>query len=180
LLGKTETEAFHSVMAKLLYIATRVRPDIFLAVGFVCTWVATPTKHDQSNLKRLLEYIGGTLTLALTLGADNLNSIQTWVDVSYAVHSDMKSHTGGIISMGRGAVASKSSKQKLNTKSSMEAELVGATDYVSNTIWSKMFLEAQGHQIMSNLFEQNNQSALRLEKNGHLSTGKQSRHINIW
>jgi hypothetical protein len=76
-----------------------------------------------------LEYLNGTLDLYLTLGADDLNTIQTWVDASYAVHPDMKSHTGGVISMGIVGLMCKSTKQKLNTKSSTEAELVGATDY---------------------------------------------------
>jgi hypothetical protein len=60
------------------------------------------------------------------------------------------------MSMGTGAFLCKSTKQKLNTKSSTEAELVGATDYLPNSIWSKMFLEAQGHKIVENVFEQDN------------------------
>lgn len=56
----------------------------------------------------------------------------------------------------------KSSKQKLNTKSSTEAELVGASVYLPNTIvWMKTFLEAQGYTITDNLFEQDNESAIR-------------------
>jgi hypothetical protein len=55
--------------------------------------------------------------------------MRTLVDASYAVHPDMKSHTGGLMSMGTGGLICKSSKQKLNTKSSTEAELVGASDY---------------------------------------------------
>jgi hypothetical protein len=74
----------------------------------------------------------------LTIGADDLSSIRTWVDASYAVHPDMKSHTGGVMSMGTGGLVCKSSKQKLNTKST-EAELVGATDYLPNTIQWKFF-----------------------------------------
>ena len=50
--------------------------------------------------------------------------MKTWVDASYAVYNNMKSHTGGVVSFGRGVTMSKSSKQKLNTKSSTEAELV--------------------------------------------------------
>jgi hypothetical protein len=57
--------------------------------------------------------------------------------------------------------------------------LVGATDFAPNTIWSKKFLEAQGHQITTNYFEQDNVSAIRLEKNGKASVGRQSRHIDI-
>ena len=42
---------------------------------------------------------------------------------SYAVHNDMRNHTGGGLSMGRGLIHSKSSKQNLNTKSSTESEV---------------------------------------------------------
>jgi hypothetical protein len=77
----------------------------------------------------------------------------------------MKSHTGGALSLGIGAIMCKSTKQKLNTKSSTEAELVGASDYLPNTtIWVRMFLEAQGYEIKNNIFAQDNQSAIRLEK----------------
>jgi hypothetical protein len=95
------------------------------------------------------------------------------------VHRDMKSHTGGAMSLGRGAVMCKSSKQKLNTKSSTEAELVGASDYLPNTIWAKMFLESQGYTIQENQFLQDNQSAMKLEMNGRASCGQKSRHIDI-
>ena len=83
------------------------------------------------------------------------------------------------MSLGRGAVMCKSSKQKLNTKSSTEAELVGASDYLPNTIWAKMFLESQGYILQDNRFLQDNQSAIKLEINGRASCGQKSRHIDI-
>jgi Reverse transcriptase (RNA-dependent DNA polymerase) len=178
-LQKEESEAFHSVVAKLLYVAIRARPDILLAVSFLCTRVSKSTKQDQRKLLRLLQYISGTLDLTLTIGADDLSCIRTWVDAAYAVHPDMKSHTGGVISMGTGGLVCKSSKQKLNTKISTEAELVGATDYLPNTIWSRLFLEAQGHSIKSNIYEQDNISAIRLETNGRAPVGCPSRNIDI-
>jgi hypothetical protein len=179
LLSKEEAEVFHSVVAKLLYVSLRARPDISLTVSFLCSRVSKSTRQDQEKLKRLLEYIYGTLDLTLTVGADDLGKIHTWVDASYAVHPDMRSHTGGVISMGTGVVINRSSKQKISTKSSTEAELVGATDFLPPTIWSKMFLEAQGHKVESNIIHQDNMSAIRLEVNGRSSTGKQSRHIHI-
>ncbi len=74
---------------------------------------------------------------------------------------------------------SKSSKQKLNTKSSTEAELVGASDYLPYPIWAKKFLEAQGYELAENIFYQDNQSTMRFEKNGRKSCGPNSRHIDI-
>ena len=78
-----------------------------------------------------------------------------------------------------GGIACKSTKQKLNTRSSTEAEFVGASDYLPNTIWTKNFLGAQGYKILDNVLEQDNESAMKLEKNGRLSAGPKSRHIDI-
>jgi len=104
--------------------------------------------------------------MPLILGADSLAKSKSWVDAAYAVHGDMKSHTGGATSLGRGAIMCKSTKQKLNTKSSTEAEVVGSSDYLPNTIWARMFLAKQGYELTENIFYQDNQSAIQLEKNG--------------
>jgi hypothetical protein len=179
LLSVADSETFHSVVAKLLYVSKRGRLDIQLAIAFLCTRVSCSTEKDWQKLKRVLEYLKGTLDEFLTLGADNITMMKTWVDASYAVHNDMKSHTGGVVSFGRGAIMSKSSKQKLNTKSSTEAELVGASDYLPYPIWMKKFLEAQGYVLKENVFFQDNQSTIRFEKNGRKSCGPNSRHIDI-
>jgi hypothetical protein len=42
--------------------------------------------------------------MPLILQADNMNVMKWWVDASFAVHADMKSHTGGVMSLGKGAV----------------------------------------------------------------------------
>jgi hypothetical protein len=118
LLSKTEADIFHSVVAKLLYVSLRARTDLLLAISFLCTRVAKCTQEDQCKLKRVLEYIKGSMDLEYTIGADNMGTLRTWVDASYAVHPDMKSHTGGVMSFGTGGFFCKSSKQKLNTKSS--------------------------------------------------------------
>ena len=91
----------------------------------------------------------------------------------------MKSHTGGVMSFGLGGFVCKSSKQKLNTKSSTEAELVGASDYLPNTIWMQNFLRAQGYSMEESIFMQDNESAMKLETNGRMSAGQKSRHIEI-
>ena len=42
-----------------------------------------------------------------------------------------------------------------------------------------MFLEAQGYRLGETYLEQDNESAIKLEKNGRMSAGPRSRHINI-
>ena len=71
-------------------------------------------------------------------------------------------------------------KTKLNAKSSTKAEVVGLSNsYLPNVIWAKMFLAEQGYELTDNDFYQDNQSAIRLEKNGRASCRQKSRHINI-
>ncbi len=130
-------------------------------------------------MKRVLADGNGSLDECLRLGADDIRKMKTWVDASHAVHQDMRSHTGGVVSFGRGAAMSKSSKHKLNAKSSTEAELAGANDCLSHPIWAKKFLEAQGHPLEENIFYQDNQSTIRFEKNGRKSCGQNSRHVDI-
>ena len=69
------------------------------------------------------------------MDADDLRVLHTYVDASYAIHPDMRSHTGGDMSFGRGVVHTKSSKQKLNTKSSTKFKVVGISDYIPYNIW---------------------------------------------
>jgi hypothetical protein len=73
----------------------------------------------------------------------------------------------------------KSAKQKLNTKSSTEAELVGASDYLPYPIWGKKFLEGQGYVLKENIFYQDNKSTIQFENHGRRSCGPTSRHIDI-
>ena len=74
----------------------------------------------------------------------------------------MKSHTVMIMNMGQGADRSNSTKHKLNTKSSTEAELVGIDDEVSLIIWSGNFLVEQGYQVRDNIFYHNSQSTAKM------------------
>jgi hypothetical protein len=178
-LTDADRNIFHGLVAKLLYVSKRGRLDIQLAIAFLCTRVSCSTEKDWLKLKRVLEYLKGTLDEFLTLGADDITMMKTWADASYTVHNGMKSHTDGVVSFGRGAIMSNSWKPKLNTKSSMEAELVGASDYFPYPIWGKKFLEAQGYVLKENVFYQDNQSTIRFEKNGRKSCGPNSRHTDI-
>ena len=57
-----------------------------------------------------------------------------------------------------------SSKQKLNTKISTEAKLVGVDDVLTQVIYTRYFLKDQGHAIQDNFIYQDNQSAIRIKK----------------
>jgi len=141
--------------------------------------VRAPTQDDWCKLVRLLKYLNGTKADKLTLSADDFHVVKWYVDASFAVHPDFKSHTGGIMMFGSGAVQSISRKQKLNTRSSTEAELVAADDAATLIMWTQLFMEAQGYGINRNVLYQDNKSTILLENNGKRSSSKRTRAINI-
>ena len=83
------------------------------------------------------------------------------------------------MTMGRGAMQVISQKQKLNTRSSTESELVGVDDAMTKILWTKLFCEHQGLPTDPNWLHQDNQAGILLENNGRASAGKRSRAINI-
>ena len=97
-----------------------------------------------------------------TFGSNGTGTVKWWVDAEFAVHHDMKSHTSGMVSMGRVALYSASNNQKLNTKILTKAELVGVDDLMSQILWMQYFLEAQCMNIYDNFIYQDNQSATNM------------------
>ena len=150
-----------------------------MAIAVLCTRVKGPNQDDWHKLKCLLRYINGTQKDKLILSADSLHVIKWHVDSSFAVHPDFKSHTGGAITLGCGVPFSTSQKQKLNTCSSTESELVGADDMANPILWTKLFMESLGYNIKKNILYQDNKSTILLLNNGKKSSSKCTRAINI-
>jgi hypothetical protein len=101
-LSQDKSDKFHSIVAKLLYVCIRSRLDTSLAVAFLTTRVSKSTEEDWLKLKRLLLYLNDTIDMPRIIGTNSLTMFKTWVDAAYAVHDDMKSHTGGAMSFGLG------------------------------------------------------------------------------
>jgi hypothetical protein len=174
------SDIFHSITAKILFfLCKRGRPDVQVPIAFLCTRVQAPDVDDYKKLRRVVNYLRETKKLYLTLEAENLQMIKWWVDASFAVHHDMRSHTGGVMSLGKGAIYSTSTRHKLNTKSSTEAELVGVDDVMPMILWTRQFMEGQGYTIRDNVVYQDNQSSMLLANHGQQSSTKRTRHLDI-
>ena len=148
-------------------------------ISFLTTRVSEPDEHDWKRLKRVLSFLECTKDEVRIIGCDGLVDLFTWIDAAYAVHHNMRSHTGGIISLGWGSLHAESSKQKLNTKSSTKGEVVGMSKYITYNIWLLNFLKSDGYEVQHNVIYQDNQSAIQMEKNGRNSCTGNSRHIDV-
>ena len=128
----------------------KARPDIQVPIAYLSPRVTKADKDDWKKLKWMLQCINGTIDMVMMLSIDDMSIIKIWIDASYAVHADMRSHTGASITMGKGTLHARSTKQKLNTKSSTKAELVGASDVCPQALWTAYFIEARGIMIKDN------------------------------
>ena len=152
---------FHSVFALLLWIGAMARPDILVPISFLGKRTTKADEDDAVKLGRVLSYLRETLNLRLTLGADNLQVIKWWADSSFAIHPDMKSHTGLFGTLERGAIFARSTTQKLNTTSSTESEVVASAEALTQTA---SFLKHQGYEARTSLLHQDNQAAMLLQR----------------
>ena len=101
------------------------------------------------------------------------------MDASFAVHDDTRSRTGTLFSLGKDVIYCASTKQKIVTSSSTEAELVGVVDVIPKILWCRHFMESQGCYVEDVYVYQDNQSVNLLETNGRESVGKGTRHVKI-
>ena len=67
LLCLDRAKIFHNFIARALFAAKCVCPDILMAVAFLTTCVTAPDKDDWSKLTHMMCYLCGTPNLALTL-----------------------------------------------------------------------------------------------------------------
>ena len=68
--------------------------------------------------------------------------------------------------------------EKLNSKSSTEAELIGVSDVLPQLIWTRDFLQEQGIKMVPSTIFQDNMSTIALMERG-IATAATTRHFGI-
>ena len=174
-----QASEYHNFVAKGLFYFKQACPDIVTTIAALCARVKNTNQNDWHKLNQLLQYINGTINDKLILSSDDLHVIKWYMDADFSVHPDFKSHTGGGMTYITGMLVTVSRKQKLNTRSSTESELVGADDISTMTFWTKLFIEVQGYEISKNILHQDNRSTILLGNNGRRSLSNRTRSINI-
>jgi len=177
-LSQKRARLYHAVVVKLLFVAKRARPDILLAVSFMTTRVKNPDLDDWGKLLRVLSYLQCTLDLSFTLTCERFDKLTWYVDGSYASHKDMRGQSGVVLLTGECSVLFKSCKQKVNTRSSTEMELITVDDILPTVQWTKSFMQEQGYDLGTEIKE-DNKSTMLLMKNGRSSSGKRTKHLDV-
>ena len=90
--NKAAAMSFHTVVMKCHYLAERMRFDILTAAAGLTTRLQKPDLGDKLKLNRLLCYLNKTKAQVQKFRIDPEMQITAYIDASYAVHSNMKSH----------------------------------------------------------------------------------------
>jgi hypothetical protein len=178
-LDEEKQSIFHTFTMKAMFLCKRGRPDINPAMGFFAGRVKEANEGDWKKLLKVMGFLKGTRDDVLTLEADDCQTLTWYVNAAFAVHADMKSQTGVVFTLGKGSIISDALKQKVNSRSSTESELIGVDDEVGKVLWTKRFLEWQEFDVKLNVVCQDNSSTMRLENNGKASSGKRTQHFHI-
>ena len=137
------------IIGLLNHIAIHTRPDILFAVSRLSTNIMNANEEYINDGKYIIKYLKGTKDLGLTFSTNVQPILIGYVDASYLTHEDAKSHSGMCYSLGEKSTAcffSKSSKQKLVTRSSAEAELYALDTSVCDIQWSRHTVVCNQHQ----------------------------------
>ena len=124
-----------------------MRPDIEPELAYFTTLVANSNVDDCKKMRHCITFLKKSKEDIRIFGCFNLKEFFTWVDVSFSVYPNMRSHTGGAMYMEHGMIHCCSSNQELNTIMTTESELVGTSKYMPFNIWIIIFYEAQGYKI---------------------------------
>ena len=139
------------MVIKILFDTKRSSPDTCTAVSFLTMRVREPNNDNCTMLVHLMKYIRGTSKLLLILSANGSGIIKWRIDISFAVHQNMRGLTSGGLSTVRGFTIDSSTNQKLNTWSSDETEVVAVDDCITDVLWTRYLLDAQGYNILITL-----------------------------
>ena len=146
-LEETQANICHSFFSKALFSTKGERPDIHITLTFLSISVRYPDKDARKKLARIMMYLFSTLDILLDLRADRTSIVKWWLNVYHRVNPNCRVHTGETKPIVKLLTISTSTKQKLNTGSSTETELVAADDIIPYAMWKSYFLYHQGYKL---------------------------------
>jgi hypothetical protein len=89
---------FGSRVAKVMYLATKTRPDLLFTVSTLASRASEPYEADVKSLNHLYDYINSNQTVPLKFQCNDM-VLSASVDASHDIHRDSKGHSGLVVSL---------------------------------------------------------------------------------
>ena len=173
-----DASTFRSTLMRVAYLASRTRPDFNFGVSLCQSTLHKPTTDDQAILDRMLGYLEYTKDKELCFTPTSMH-LTCYVDASYALHNDARSHYGYTMQLGayNCPFTNKSGKIKNVCRSSTEAEICALNELSSEALHERdLLLELGHHQGFTIIYEDNEACITRV--NGPLiNFGRKGKHV---
>lgn len=131
---------YQESIGSLLFLATRIRPDIGTAVGILSRFCAAPTTKHLIAAKRVLRYLRGTSTYGLVFRTTSV-PVVGYSDADWAGdREDRKSTSGALVLIYGCPVYWRSMKQKGVALSTTEAEYLALGETCKIIVWIRALL----------------------------------------
>lgn len=171
---------YRRVVGSLLYLATVTRPDVALAVGYLCRNVEKPTERNWQAAKRVMRYLKATQSKRLCLSSSGSTTLECFVDADWAGdRRDRKSTSGYLFIIGCSTIAWSSRKQSTVALSSTEAEYVAASQASRELVWLRQLLHDLGEAVKgATMVHEDNQGCIKLVTSERC--GQRTKHIDIY
>jgi hypothetical protein len=114
--------------------------------------------------------------LRMAFNSNDQLSYYTYIDSSHGIHQDMRGHSGVCITFGGACILGKSTKHKINSKSSAESELIALSDHAGIAIHGQRFLKSLKIDTACIIY-QDNTSTKEMITNQNIND--KSKHIKI-
>lgn len=172
-------DQYRKLIGMLLYLSTNSRPDVAASVSILSQKIASPSKTDLNEVKRVIRYLKGTKTMKLALSdKERGGGLMAYSDANWAEdRHDRKSNTGYFCTINGGALAWCCRKQDLVTMSSTEAEYVALSETCKEMLWIRRLCRELGVEdcLKLRIFV-DNQSCMKITENDKFSN--RTKHID--
>jgi hypothetical protein len=170
-------DEYRSLLGSLSHIATWGRNDIKHAVYLLARHQAKPSARDYKSALRILNYLKGTINLEMVLGAlpfDESSPVEAMVDSNF----DTPSTTGFVITVWGSVIHAESRKQGAISRSTMEAELIAASQCTAMVKYiRRVLIEDFRCNLPATPMAEDNTGCIGVAKGG--GNHKRRRHIRV-
>ena len=174
-----DQKCYQSAVGSLLYLSTATRPDITYAVSNVAKFSANPTKQHWTAVKRIFQYLKGTLNHGLLYSKEGSADCVGFSDADWGGDlDDRKSTSGYLFQLSRAAISWRSKKQTSVALSTAEAEYIALASAAQEALWLRQLTTHLKHEpaVATVIFE-DNESTISMAKNPQFHG--RSKHIAI-
>jgi hypothetical protein len=136
---------YRSLVGSLMYLAVGTRPDLSYSVSKLTQFLNCFRFSHWNAALRVVRYLIGSRSLALTLGGTSEINLVGFSDSLYADCPDTRrSCMGYCFSLGGGVISWSSRKQKTIACSTTDAEYIALSEACRETMWLRHFAHELG------------------------------------